>query len=345
MAHFASLQAPRAISTNIFFDQVAPALNGAVRAQDAVAAAAAAAGAAGAAPFGVPGMAAADAMLTVGEGVGEYAGVAQTLPITLRREALEALRLDVDVDNGASLVFVQSVAVVPSSRRRGVGAALMAWAEESARDGGATELWLAVDQNAAPARALHESRGFEVVTAAPAFGNILMRKQVGAAGGGGAAVGAPAAIATTAIATTAAAAAATPFANSATVAATDDDDQARPGPSPTALLKELSGQAVVLTVAALGITALISPLGGRSVPELISGGLGGPVSVVLGVGAGLGSEALRRAVTGDANDGDGTWPVRSRVEFGIRHLPLTSQVTFPSCRTASTRAPLTPLRR
>lgn len=53
----------------------------------------------------------------------------------------------------------------------------------------------------------------------------------------------------------------------------------------------------MLLVAALGTTALLAPLGGRSVPMLVGEGSDLAPSLALGIVAGVGSEVLRRAIT------------------------------------------------
>jgi len=69
----------------------------------------------------------------------------------------------------------------------------------------------------------------------------------------------------------------------------DESERRRPGPSVGALLKELGGQAVVFLVAALGISALLAPFGGPSLLSEISGdGLGVLPSALFGSTVGLG---------------------------------------------------------
>ena len=263
----------------------------------------------------------------------------------------------------ATVYFVQSVAVLPAFRRQGNGERLMRWAEEAASsaaaraagpqttNGSPVELWLAVDEKEAAALALHLRCGYQVE--GRAFGNLLLRKEVVAAGNNYVVTAANDGSNTTITIThgdlpKAAAIEATPTETPvvamgdasmdlpSTAASTFVSTGAvspqravvpltpRPKPSLGALGRELGAQAVVLGVAALGITALVAPLGGRSVPELL--GLGASPSAdasglafgsgyfasctALGGGAlvGLATETLRRVVVGDlpgSNQGSG----------------------------------------
>lgn len=162
--------------------------------------------------------------------------------------------------------FVQNLAVSGAHRRQGQGTALMRWCEERAFSHGIRELWLAVASDDEGTRALHSSCGF--AAQGEAFGNVLMRKELEAAY-------APA---------DGAAASAPPL-----------------GVSAAALGGELSVQLLYCGIASFGISALLAPFGGASLPELFTGapGCAEPLRLVasdlaLGCTVASGWLALRR---------------------------------------------------
>lgn len=116
----------------------------------------------------------------------------------------------------------------------------------------------------------------------------------------------------------------------------DESERRRPGPSVGALLKELGGQAVVFLVAALGISALLAPFGGPSLLSEISGdGLGVLPSALFGSTVGLGSVAIRRiAQTGTISP----VPVGRFAEFGDLFVEKCRQdASFKRQKSVSTR--------
>ena len=259
LEHFAGLMVPQAFA-NVFFDAAGAASLGSVRSPES------------------------------------RLGCVQLLPATLRREALDAMTTAAAqeylvLEKTTRMFFIQSVAVRPGARRRGHGAALMRWAEEEAVRKAAqlenqvvpVELWLAVDADEAPALALHQRCGYEIVTNMPAFGNnLLLRKKIGAESH------------TRSIEESSSG---DKGDTSQTASLCDDSATAivRPGPSVGALLRELGAQSAVVLVAALGISLLLAPFGGRSLGALFSGGgRGGSLLALFGATAGLGSEVLRR---------------------------------------------------
>ena len=58
-------------------------------------------------------------------------------------------------------VFVDDLYIVPDSRGRGIGKAVMAMLEAEARELGAKAMHLVVDPANAPARAVYDRAGFE----------------------------------------------------------------------------------------------------------------------------------------------------------------------------------------
>jgi len=59
-----------------------------------------------------------------------------------------------------TVAYIQTIEVHPASRRRGIAAELLRLSEDSARDAGATAIWLHVDVENAAAIRLYESRGY-----------------------------------------------------------------------------------------------------------------------------------------------------------------------------------------
>ena len=343
LTHAATLLAPRAVLANVFFDQTGPAMSASL------------------VNAGSNGKS-----MSIGDDkcVGCVQVLpARLRPEALNVLSNDAAK-DYQ-DNGAYVYFVQSVAVIPAWRRKGNGERLMRWAEQAALSAAAAsatenksssvspiELWLAVDENEAAALALHLNCGYQVE--GRAFGNLLLRKEVVA--GESVATTAVDDCRSTRITTTdddfskeAATKATTMAASTVTVvdfrldsssnantafASTEATSRQqamlplihRPKPSWGALGRELVAQSVVLSVAALGIAALVAPLGGRSVPDLL--GLSSPNAEVSGLvfvsltalsgGAfvGLTTEALRRLVVGDlgSNKGSGNSKSVSRSE-------------------------------
>ena len=77
--------------------------------------------------------------------------------------------------------YIQTIEVAPEFRAQGVGRALLEQIEESAREAGASMLWLHVDKTNDAAIALYESQGFlpvgeEANYYAPGRGALLYRK-------------------------------------------------------------------------------------------------------------------------------------------------------------------------
>jgi len=261
--HFASLAAPWA-SSNVFFDSAGPALTAAVA-----------------------------------DSTGEYVACAQLIPAVLRREAKDAL--NPGVSSPPNVFFVQSVAVVPGSRRKGYGKKLMMWAEHEAKSQGASEMWLAVKEGEAAAVALHESCGYASVTSTPTFGNIIMRKSIQVISSLGQDRDKEQGVS---------------FVNKeieqfspivpveldpsslSAYAGTSASTLSRPRPSISAMGKELSGQSVVLFVACLGISAVVAPLGGRSLLDLFQGGVGPWAGAASGAFLGVATAAARVSLGG-----------------------------------------------
>mmetsp|Transcript_23098 Transcript_23098/g.47008 ORF Transcript_23098/g.47008 Transcript_23098/m.47008 type:complete len:217 (-) Transcript_23098:120-770(-) len=99
-------------------------------------------------------------------------GVVQLLLVELRKEAGSGA--------GKTVAFVQSVAVPPRWRRRGVATRLVGWCEvEAASRWGTVELWLALRKDNKAAQALYTGLGYELVE--ERMGLLLMRKVPGPA--------------------------------------------------------------------------------------------------------------------------------------------------------------------
>lgn len=173
----------------------------------------------------------------------EMVGVAQIIRCQLRYAAgADANGSDA---SGRDVAFLQNVAVDARARRRGLAAALVAWCElEAARGidggGGVDEVWLAVSPSNAAAIALYEALGYK--TLGERMGQRIMSKAVipddGADLGD---LGAE-------------------FAE-ATLSLGD-------------LGKEIAVQTMYVGIGCLGISALLAPFAGPSVPALV--GVSGP---------------------------------------------------------------------
>ena len=64
------------------------------------------------------------------------------------------------VEPGNAVAYIQTVEVADAYRRRGVGLDLLKHIEDSARDAGATEIWLHVDARNDAAVGLYRMRGY-----------------------------------------------------------------------------------------------------------------------------------------------------------------------------------------
>jgi ribosomal-protein-alanine N-acetyltransferase len=69
---------------------------------------------------------------------------------------------DWTLGSSGSIAYLQTIEVVPEQRGRGVASELLKRTESSARDAGATNLWLHVDATNANAIRLYERRGYAV---------------------------------------------------------------------------------------------------------------------------------------------------------------------------------------
>ena len=110
---------------------------------------------------------------------GKIVGVAQVMQARLTDRT--------GVGAGRVVAYLQSVAVAPGLRRRGIGLQLVqrceAQAEEWCAVGEVEEAWLALALQNGAARRLYDSIGYEV--AGQQLGNYLMRKQLGGGAMGG----------------------------------------------------------------------------------------------------------------------------------------------------------------
>jgi [ribosomal protein S18]-alanine N-acetyltransferase len=80
--------------------------------------------------------------------------------------------------------YIPTIEVLPTQRRRGVGGELLRRVELSARQAGASSLWLHVDESNANAIRLYQEHGYVSAGAeehfyAPGRGAFLYRKQLG----------------------------------------------------------------------------------------------------------------------------------------------------------------------
>ena len=196
-------------------------------------------------------------------------GVVQLLLARLRKEAGSGA--------GKTVAFVQSVAVPPESRRRGIATQLVRWCEEEAwQRWGDVELWLAIAVGNSAAQALYEGLNYEVVEKRMQI--ILMRK-----------VPTRAPRPSTAAADTVAPATSTASPPREALART-----AAGGLDALELAKNVATQGMYVAIAAFGISVLLTPFGGPSLgtlllPEPLPLGL-----VQLALGVALALAELRR---------------------------------------------------
>ncbi|MEO5610445.1 MAG: ribosomal protein S18-alanine N-acetyltransferase [Ornithinibacter sp.] len=73
------------------------------------------------------------------------------------------------VDHGGELADVMTIAVAPRGRGRALGGMVLTELERRARDRGATHVMLEVRADNAPARALYDRNGYEVVSTRRAY--------------------------------------------------------------------------------------------------------------------------------------------------------------------------------
>ena len=83
-----------------------------------------------------------------------------------------ALCAGYSIEHGGRDGFVDELYVIPEARGRGLGAALMAFAEKAAREKGISTLHLEVERGNARAQTLYRSRGYEDT------GRVLMSKRL-----------------------------------------------------------------------------------------------------------------------------------------------------------------------
>ena len=233
--------------------------------------------------FDVTGPALTAAVSTIG---GEYIACAQAVPAQLRRESLEAVG-ETRCEGKPDVLFVQSVAVLPLYRRQGFGKALMNWIDIQAESRGFDYIWLAVSIGEEAALELYLGQGFNVVSQ-ETFGNLLMSKRLGSF-----------------------------RKNEEQQTASNNGPNVQQSPAPTrlgaslpALIREMTAQSRVGFVAALGISFLVAPLGGRGVVELITGPVDGQnmfLSFIGGGSLGLFAEKIRRTIqtSAPASQGEG----------------------------------------
>jgi GNAT superfamily N-acetyltransferase len=103
----------------------------------------------------------------------EYVAVAHLIPAILTPEAC-ALVTPGNMPEG-SCCILQSVAVVPGQRRRGLGTKLVLWAEGAAVERGATDLWVVVREGDLATRGMFEGLGYTVASV-KSNNNILIRR-------------------------------------------------------------------------------------------------------------------------------------------------------------------------
>jgi [ribosomal protein S18]-alanine N-acetyltransferase len=63
-------------------------------------------------------------------------------------------------EDGVTVAYIPTIEVLPQKRRTGAGSALLAHIEWSAREAGASVIWLHVAEQNAPAIHLYEARGY-----------------------------------------------------------------------------------------------------------------------------------------------------------------------------------------
>jgi len=208
-------------------------------------------------------------------------GVAQAIPCLLTDAC------GVPGAPGRSVAFLQNVAVLDEARRRGIGKALVHWTEDQTRwrDAGVEEMWLAIAEDNLVARGLYDAAGFEAQGVR--FENVLMRKVIGSdavdsqgrkgwqprtsSGVSMRLRGDEEAEVEAAVAVAAAVAEATTAAE-ATAAVTQVESEAavpREGVGNKPLLANLGVQLMYCAIASFGISLLLAPFGGPTVPSLL----------------------------------------------------------------------------